>query len=181
MRKKLLVIAVILVAAITVPLVLAQITQQNQTIHVNGTAKYPRNIAVVTPTPSPSLAVNDPPSTLQFSLFFPNGTSCPKTLSDLPVNIYGPLDSVGGIPATTQLVVKNTGSAPIDITVVALNAIVPSNIQFNLAGDVEFNPIAPGATANLYLAINMVTTNTNFVVGTPFTYSFDVTVSATQA
>ena len=58
---------------------------------------------------------------------------------------------------------------------------MPSNIQFNVAGDVEFNPIAVGASANLYIAINMVTTNTNFVADTPFSYSFDISVAATQA
>jgi hypothetical protein len=79
------------------------------------------------------------------------------------------------------LVVQNTGSVPINITVAASNVNVPSNIQFNLAGDVEFNPIAVGASANLYVAINMVTTNTNFVAGTPFSYSFDVSITATQA
>jgi hypothetical protein len=49
-----------------------------------------------------------------------------------------------------------------------------------MAGDVEFNPIAVGS-ANLYIAINMVTTNTNFVAGTPFSYSFDISITATQA
>ncbi len=173
-------LAITLVLAVAVPLVIAQITQQTQTIHVSGTAKYPRNVSP-TPTPSPLATASDPPSTIQFALFFPNGTSCPTTLTNLPCNIYGPLDSVGGIPATTQLVVKNTGTVPINIAVSASNVNVPSNIQFNVAGDVEFNPIAVGASANLYIAINMVTTNTNFVADTPFSYSFDISVAATQA
>lgn len=177
MKKRFLIIAVLLVLAVAVPLVIAQITQQNQTIHVSGTAKYPRNIS---PTPSPAVTASASAPAVQFSLFFPNGTSCPTTLTNLPCNVYGPLDSVGAIPATTELVVKNTGSVPINVTVAASNVNVPGNIQFNLAGDVEFNSIAVGATANLYLAINMVTTNTNFAAGTPFTYSFDVTVTATQ-
>jgi len=179
-RKKLFVLAIVLIVAIAVPLVIAQIAQQTQTIHVSGTAKYPRNISP-TLTPSPTATTSNPPATIQFALFFPNGTSCPATLTNLPCNIYGPLDSVGGIPATTALVVQNTGSVPINITVAASNVNVPSNIQFNLAGDVEFNPIAVGASANLYVAINMVTTNTNFVAGTPFSYSFDVSITATQA
>ena len=174
------ILAITLVLAVAVPLVIAQITQQTQTIHVSGTAKYPRNVSP-TPTPSPLATASDPPATIQFALFFPNGTSCPTTLTNLPCNIYGPLDSVGGIPATTQLVVKNTGTVPINIAVSASNVNVPSNIQFNVAGDVEFNPIAVGASANLYIAINMVTTNTNFVADTPFSYSFDISVAATQA
>ena len=179
MKKRLLIIAILLVLAVAVPLVIAQITQ-NQTIHVSGTAKYPRNIAP-NPTPSPAVTASASAPAVQFSLFFPNGTSCPTTLTNLPCNMYGPLDSVGAIPATTELVVKNTGSVPINIAVAASNVEVPSNIQFNLVGDVEFNPIALGASANLYIAINMVTTNTNFAAGTPFTYSFDVTAIATQA
>jgi hypothetical protein len=79
------------------------------------------------------------------------------------------------------LVVQNTGTVPINITATASNVNVPSNIQFNMAGNVEFNPIAVGQSANLYIAINMVTTNTNFVAGTLFSYSFDITVTATQA
>ncbi len=180
MKKRFLVLAITVVLAVAVPLVIAQIAQQRQTIHVSGTAKYPRNISP-TPTPSPLATATDPTSPIQFSLFFPNGTSCPTTLTNLPCNIYGPLDSVGGIPATTELVVKNTGSVPINITASASNVQVPSNIQFNMAGNIEFNPIAVGASANLYIAINMVTTNTNFVAGTPFTYSFDVTITATQS
>lgn len=165
--------------AIAVPLVIAQIAQQNQTIHVSGTANYPRNIS--TPTPASAATASDPAPAVQFSLFFPNGTICPTTLTNLPCNVYGPLDSVGGIPVTTELVVENTGTVPINITFTASNVDVPSNIQFSLAGSVDFNPIAVGQTATLYLAINMVTTNTNFVAGTPFNYSFDVTITATQA
>lgn len=180
MQKRFLILAITLALAVAVPLVIAQIAQQTQTIHVSGTAKYPRNISP-SPTLSPTATDSDPPATIQFALFFPNGTSCPTTLTNLPCNIYGPLDSIGGIPATTELVVENTDRFPINVTVTASNVNVPSNIQFNLAGNVEFNPIAVGSSANLYVAINMVTTNTNFVAGTPFTYSFDVTVTATQA
>lgn len=180
MKKRFLIIAVTLALAIAVPLAIAQIVQQNQTIHVTGTANYPRNIP--TPTPSPTMSATDPPTqAVQFSLSFPNGTICPTTLTNLPYNIYGPLDSINPMPATTELVVQNTGTVPINITVAASNVNVPSNIQFSLVGNVEFNPIAVGQTADLYLTINMVTTNTNFVAGTPFSYSFDVTVTATQA
>jgi hypothetical protein len=70
---------------------------------------------------------------------------------------------------------------PINVTFTASNVNVPSNIQFSLAGDVEFNPIAVGQSANLYIAINMVTTDTNFVAGTPFSYSFDISITAIQA
>ena len=89
-------------------------------------------------------------------------------MTNLPCNVYGPLDSISPLPAKTELVVRNDGNVPINITFAALNVNVPSNIQFSLAGDVEFNPIGIGQTANLYIVINMVTTNTNFVAGTPF-------------
>lgn len=179
-RKKFFAIAVGLILIIAVPLAIAQICQTTQTIHVSGTTDYPRNITPdPTPTPTPT-ATSDPTPSVQFSLCFPNGTSCPKTLTNLPCNVYGPLDSINPLPATTELVVSNTGNVPINITVSALNVQVPSNIQFNLVGDVEFNPIAVGQTANLYICINMVTTNTNFVADTPFSYSFDISITATQ-
>jgi hypothetical protein len=181
LKKRFLILAITLVLAVAVPLVIAQIAQQTQNVHVSGTTKYPRNISPTsTPTPTLSAQTNDPPATVQFALFFPNGTSCPTTLTNLPCNVYGPLDSVGGIPATTELVVKNTGSVPINLTVSASNVKVPSNIQFNLAGDFEFNPIEVGGSANLFIAINMVTTNTNFIAGTSFGYSFDIGVTASQ-
>lgn len=180
MKKRFLILAVTLVLAVAVPLVIAQIAKQSQSIHVSGTTKYPRNIS---PTPTPTAAAStaqDLTPAVQFSLWFPNGTSCPTTLSNLPCNVYGPLDSVGGIPATTELVVRNDGSVPINITFAASNVNVPSNVKFSLAGDVEFNPIAPGQTANLYLAINMVTTNTDFTAGAPLNYNFDMAIIATQ-
>lgn len=180
MNKKLLIVALALITAIAVPLVIAQVSQQTQTIHVTGSAKYPRNISTPTPSPAATTESTSTP-TVAFSLWFPNGTSCPTTLTNLPYNIYGPLDSVSPLPATTQLVVRNDGSAPINISANAQNVNVPSNIQFTLASSMESNPIAPGQTADLYLTINMVTTNNNFAAGTPFTYSFDIAITAAQA
>jgi len=179
-RKKLLVIGMVLILTIAVPLVIAQINQATQSIHISGTTNYPRNIS---PTPKPSAsstAAQSSAPTVKFSLWFPNGTSCPTTLNNLLCNVYGPLDSVGA-PTTTELVVHNDGNVPINIAASASNVNVPSNIQFNLGATVESNPIAVGHSANLYLAINMVTTNANFVAQQPFTYNFDINVAATQA
>lgn len=174
-RKKLLLVALTLIALIAVPVVIAQVVQNSQIIHVTGNANYPRNVTP-TPTADPTVA-----PTLKFSLWFPNATACPTTLTNLPCNVYGPLDSVGGIPATTHLVVRNDGTVPINVTITASNVNVPSNIQFSLGPDVEFNPVAAGQSANIYIAINMVTTNTNFVANTPFSYSFDINIAAAQA
>jgi hypothetical protein len=38
-----------------------------------------------------------------------------------------------------------------------------------------------GQSASVYIAINMVTANSNFVANQPFSYSFDVSIIATQA
>jgi cytoskeletal protein RodZ len=179
-RTKLLLVAIALVLTIAVPLVVAQMAQSTQTIHVSGSAKYPRNIATPTPTSNPTVAPTST-ATVNFSVWFPNGTSCPTTLTNLLCNIYGPLDSVGGIPATTQLVVRNDGNVPINIAVTSSNVNVPSNIQFTLGTSGTSSSIAVGQSANVYIAINMVTTNTNFVANTPFSYSFDVNLAATQA
>lgn len=182
MNRKLLIMALALIATVVVPLAIAQVSRQTETIHVTGLAKYPRNISTSIASPSP-IATTESTSTsaVSFPLSFTNGTSCPTTLTNLPYNIYGPLDSISPLPATTQLVVKNTGSVPINITANAQNVNVPSNIKFTLVINVESNPIEPEQTANLYLTINMVTTNINFAAGTPFGYSFDVNVTATQA
>ena len=177
MRKKLWVIILALIIAVAVPLAVAQIAQQTQSIHVSGNANYPQNAPYATPTP----ASDSSAPAVKFSLWFVNGTSCPAALSNLPCNIYGPLSSINPMPAKTELVVRNDGSDPINVTAAASNVNIPSNIQFSMAGDLEANPIAPGQTANLYITINMVTTNMNFVSGSPFSYSFDVTVTAVQS
>lgn len=180
MRKKLWVLILALILAVAVPLAVAQIAQQTQSIHVSGNASYPQNAPNSTPSPAATQAASSAPA-IKFSLWFPNGTSCPASLSNLPCNIYGPLSSINPLPAKTELVVRNDGNVPINVTASASNVNVPGNIQFNMAGDVEANPIAPGQTANLYIAITMATTNTNFVSGSLFSYSFDVTITTTQA
>jgi hypothetical protein len=179
-RKKLLILAVALILTIAVPIVVAQVVQNTQNIHVSGTANYPRNPATSAPTAGPTVASSTSP-TVKFSLFFPNGTSCPTSLTNLPCNVYGPIDTVGGIPATTRLIVHNDGNVPINIAITSSNVVVPSNIQFNLGPSVESNPIAVGQSASIYIAINMVTSNTNFVAYQPFSYSFDINIAATQA
>ena len=162
------------------PAAVAQIAQQTQSIHVSGTAKYPRNIS-----PSRRFRPHATNQTVRAShkIFpvFPNGTSCPTSLSNLPCNIYGPLNSINPNAGKDRAGCAKSRKCPHQRNRHASNVNVPSNIQFNMAGDVEFNPIAPGQTANLYIAITMVTTNTNFVSGTLFSYSFDVTITATQA
>jgi hypothetical protein len=180
LKKKLLVIAIALILTIVVPIVVAQIVN-NQVIHISGSANYPRNNATPTPSAATPTATPSSSANVAFSLWFPNGTKCPASLTNLPCNVYGPLDSVGGIPATTQLVVRNDGNVPINIAVTATNIAVPSNIQFTLGTTGTSNSIAAGASANIYIAINMVTTNTNFQANTPFSYNFDVNLAATQA
>jgi hypothetical protein len=180
LRRKLLVVAVALILIVAVPIVIAQVAQYSQNVHVSGTANYPRNIATPTPSPNPTIAPTVTTST-KFSLWFPNGTSCPASLTNLPCNVYGPLDTVGGIPATTRIIVRNDGTVPINITISSSNVNVSSNIQFSLGPDVESNPVAVGQSASVYIAINMVTTNNNFVAYQPFSYSFDVNIAATQA
>lgn len=179
MRKKLLLLAIALILTIVVPIVVAQVVQNTQTIHVSGQANYPRNIVSPTPT-STADPTSTPTQTVKFSLWFPNGTACPTSLTNLPVNVYGPLDTPAN-PTTTRLIVRNDGNVPINIAVSDSNVNVPSNIQFTLGPDVETNPIAVGQSANVYVAVTMVTTNTNFVAYQPFSYSFDINFAATQA
>lgn len=178
LRKKLLLIALALILTIAIPIVIAQVVNI-QTIHISGSANYPRNNATPAPTSGTSVSPTSSGATAKFSLWFPNGTSCPTTMTNLPTNVYGPLDSVG-TPAITQLVVRNDGNVPISIAVTSANVNVPSNIQFNLGTGGTTGSIAVGQSATIYIAINMVTTNTNFVAFQPFSYSFDVNVAATQ-
>lgn len=131
MRRKTitLIIAVIAVVLIAVPLVLSQVTQMNQSVHVSGSFTYP------TPTPSstPTTQAN-----VAFTMFFPNGTEISSLTNINEGNTVA--NSVGGgtssnnepngIPiyfdwgsgfdsaylALGVIVIKNTGNVPITVS-----------------------------------------------------------------
>ncbi len=86
MRKKLLLAAVVLILVIAVPIVIAQLANFEQVIHVNGSATYPSNS---TSTPASTVApVDSPTSTLKFSLWFLNGTAFPTSIMGIPCMFF---------------------------------------------------------------------------------------------
>jgi hypothetical protein len=191
-RKKLLILAVISILLIAIPLVIATVTN-SQTINISGTARYPNLPPTPDPTATPTAKAT--PVSTSFSLFFQNGTAVPSTLTDFPT--YGmwlspQTPGFGGNWAPTDedtIVVTNTGNVPITITAAAANVNVPSNIDFsfqyqlltNMTGSPTTNPLAVGQSEPLMLMTSMAPTNTNYVSNGQFSYSFDITVTATQA
>ena len=193
-----------LILVIAVPIVIGQINQSSQNIHVNKTANYPVNLS--SPTASPdSAATPTTVATARFSLLFQNGTAIPSTLagsfSNFPTYTMWQSPQATGFGSGWQptsldtLVVRNDGNVPLNITVSAANVNVPSNIDFafNWVGidtskqtpsgqmNTQVGPIAVGQSATLMLMTNMAPINTNYVSGASFSYNFDIVVSATQA
>ena len=135
MRRRLSVVAVVLILVIAVPLVIAQVTQ-TQNIHVTGSAKYSGSPSS-TSTPIPTLTSNAASTpTVKFSLFFPNGTIYPSTISNanwFRVNVINPtLNSTPQPLSNGPIIVRNDGNVPINDTVVASNVNLPSNIRLLL-------------------------------------------------
>ncbi len=197
MRKKLLILIVISTLLIAIPLVIAAVTS-SQTISVNGTANYPSLPSTPDPTATPTATAT--PASTSFSLSFPNGTAVPSTLTpssfaDFPTYTMWQSPTTPGFGSgwaptnLDTLIVTNTGNVPITITATAANVNVPSNIDFNfqygmltsMTGSPTTSSIAVGQTEAIMLMTNMAPTNTNYASNGQFSYSFDITVTATQA
>jgi hypothetical protein len=194
-NRKFLFLAIVLIIVIAVPLVAAAVNQ-TQTIHVNGNAKYPHNLPPqTTPTPTPTQAASTP--SVQFSLFFPDGTALPTTVSNGEINtvVVDPLSghNAGWIP--TLVIVRNDGTAPITVNATVTNKNVPSNLDLTLncgfygtvAGDygsdkaTNQQPIQPGQTYYMSLIAFLTPNAYNYQPDQAFSYSFDIAVTATQA
>jgi hypothetical protein len=196
LRKKLLILAVISVMLIAIPLAIAAVTNST-TISVKGTANYPNLPATPDPTTAP--VVTEAPASASFSLSFLNGTAVPSTLTpssfaDFPTYTMWQSPTATGFgsgwmpTALDTLVVTNTGNVPITISAAASNVNVPSNIDLSFQYEMLTSPtgspttssIAPGQTQAIMFMTNMAPTNTNYASNAAFSYSFDITVTATQ-
>jgi hypothetical protein len=195
MNRKFLFLAIALIIVIAVPIVAAAVNQ-TQTIHVNGNAKYPHNLPPSSsPTPTPAAAVGTP--SVQFSLFFPNGTAFPSAVSNGEINtiVIDPMSghNAGWIP--TLVIVRNDGTVPITVNATIANKNVPSNLDLTLncgfygtiPGDfgsdkaTNQQPIQPGQTYYMSLIAFLTPNAYNYQPDQQFSYSFDVSVTATQA
>lgn len=143
MVKKIVIFAAIaLLVIIAVPVAMAAL-QKNQSIHVTRTYTKP----VPTPTPNPtntaptSTATPTTP-TVDFSLFFPNGTAYVLNQEGSP-SIFGATNlDTNGIPVNVQtglgappmgytsgvIVVRNVGSVPFTVNAALANVNAPSDI-----------------------------------------------------
>lgn len=196
MNQKLLFLGIALILVITIPIVAAAVTQ-TQTIHVTGNAKYPHNTPPATATPSTSPIAQALTPTVQFSLFFPNGTAYPSTvtgaISGVNMVVIDPLSGHNGGWIPTCVVVRNDGNVPIAVNASLANVNVPSNLaltlncgyygtisgQFGADKATSQQPIQPGQTYYMSL-IAFLTPTGNYTPDQAFSYSFDVIVTATQ-
>jgi hypothetical protein len=187
-------LAIALILVITIPITIAAVTQ-SQTIHVAGNAKYPHNTPVPTATPTVTPAAAN---SVQFSLFFPNGTAIPTTvtgaISGVNTVVIDPLSghNAGWIP--TCIVVRNDGTTPITINATLASVNVPSNVALTLncgyygaipggygaEKATATQPIQPGQTYYMSL-IAFLTPTGSYTPDQQFSYSYDVVVTATQA
>jgi len=197
LNRKYLFLGIALILAIALPLAAAVVTQ-TQTIHVTGNANYPRNTPppTTTPTSSPTAATSASP--VQFSLFFPNGTIYPSsvtgTLSGVNTVVVDPLLGHNGGWIPTCIVVRNDGTVPITVNATAVNVNVPSNLALSLQcghyGTISGaygaqqatsqQPIQPGETYFMSLMAFLTPTG-SYTPNQQFSYSYDVVITATQA
>jgi hypothetical protein len=197
LNRKFFFLGIVLILVIAIPLVAAAVTQ-TQTIHVTGNAKYPHNTPQPatnpTPTPTPSTAM----PTVQFQLFFPNGTAYPTAvtgaITGVNTVVVDPMTGHNGGWMPTCIVVRNTGITPIAINAAIANKNVPSNIDLTLTcgyyGTISGGygadqattqqPIQPGQTYYMSL-IAFLTPTGSYTPDQQFSYSFDVVVTATQS
>lgn len=196
MNRKFLFLAIALIVVIAVPIVAAAVNQ-TQTIHVTGNAKYPHNLPPQSsPTPTATAAAASAPS-VQFSLFFPDGKAFPAAVSNNEINtvVVDPMTGHNGGWIPTLIVVRNDGTVPITVNATVTNKNVPSNMDLTLncgfygtvAGDfgadkaTNQQPIQPGQTYYMSLIAFLTPNAYNYQPDQQFSYSFDVSVTATQA
>ncbi len=200
MNRKYLFLGIALTLIIALPLTIAAVTQ-SQTIHVSGNAKYPHNLppqASPTPTPTPTNTAATP--TVQFSLFFPNGTALPTQASgalSAGVNtvVVDPMSGHNGGWTASCIVIRNDGNVPITINAAIANKNVPSNVDLTLnsgyygtiAGSIgadkatDKQPIQPGQYYYMSLLSFLTPKTADYTPDGAFSYSYDVVVTATQA
>jgi hypothetical protein len=199
LRKKYLFLGLALILIIIIPLAAAAITQ-TQTIHVSGSANYPHNTPPSSATPAPtqtSVALSATPK-VQFSLFFPNGTAYPSSvtgaISGVNTVVMDPLSGHNGGWIPTGIVVQNDGNIPITINATLANKNTPTNTDLTLncgyygtvSGGYSADkatsqqPIQPGQVYYMSL-IAFLTPTGNYTPDQTFSYSFDVIITATQA
>jgi hypothetical protein len=143
LRKKLVLIAaVVLLVVIAVPVALAAV-QQNQVIHVTGT--YTQPLPTSTSSPVASTAPASSPqaaSTVKYSLWYPNGTAYNLHQENTP-SVFGATNlDTNGVPVNVQtglgappmgyasgvIVVRNDGNVPITVNASLANVSVPSDV-----------------------------------------------------
>jgi hypothetical protein len=184
-RKKLLILAVVLILVIAIPLVIAAVTN-SQTISVSGTARYPNLPPTPDPTATPT-ATTTPVST-SFSLFFANGTSYPSTISNADwfyVLVVDPETGHSQQPMPNEITVQNNGNVPINVTATTTIVNLPSDMSLALfAGDGGMHSpltVGVGQSSTLYIVIELKPTAYNYTPQQSFSYSFGISVTATQA
>ncbi len=179
------ILSLVLILVIAVPIVIAQLAQSSQVIHVSGTATYPSS---PTPTPVSTIAPTDSSgSTLKFSLWFLNGTTFPTSISGnaLYVFLADSQDLSIGRYTPNAVVLKNDGNVPLTVNVTSSNVNLPSDLSLQI-GDRNsiangLTVIQPGQSATLQLVILLVLNSSPHASGTTFSYSFDMNIMATAA
>lgn len=142
MKKKLFVIAaVVLLVVIAVPVAVAAL-QQNQTIHVTKTYTQPLQTSTSTPVATTAPAPSAEESTVKYSLWYPNGTAYNLHQEDTP-SVFGATNlDTNGVPVNVQsglgapptgytsgvIVVRNDGNVPITVNASLANVSVPSDV-----------------------------------------------------
>ena len=196
MYKRYVAVAIIVVLAIAVPLSIAALTQQ-QNFTLNGTGHYPDPL--VTPAPTATLSstpTSTPTSNVAFSLSFQNGTVVPSTFSSAPDSLF--YQTGNGAPPMgyspfLELNITNTGNLPVNVAVTFPKTVFPSGMTYGFWSDMQDTwgfrdpngnerPLGTLAVGQS-VVVNLFgwVTSSHARDGALFSYSLDVSVSATEA
>jgi len=205
-KKYIILISIALAIIIAVPIVFASFPSQTQ--NINETGQY---TAPATPTPSPTPSSTPTPVSFSMffpnGTAFPTSVNANTPISigesyeavnGIPVSFPS---GCGNPEPSGIIVLQNDGSVPITVNATLENVKAPSDIEFGILcyalpiGDgysnwLGYGNLASGGTVAvgqyIWLSINIVGFQTDIIPPTSapnfsFSYSFDISVTATQA
>jgi hypothetical protein len=193
MAKKIVILAaIVLLVVISIPIAMAAL-QKSQSIHVTKT--YTKPVPTSTPTPTttaPTSTTNSPTPTVDFSLFFPNGTAYVLNQEGAS-SIFGATNlDTNGVPVNVQtglgappmgytsgvIVVRNDGNVPFTVNATLANVNKPSDIALTSTCGLV-NPTLYGSQLNGWMGKDNLASNGVVGVGQYAWLSVSVLMSST--
>ncbi len=190
-RKLTLIAALVLLVAVAAPFALAAL-QQGQTIHITKTYTNPTPTPTAKPTTTaPTLPPPAGPE-VKFSLWYPNGSAYNLHQTNAP-SIYGATNlDVNGVPVNVQsglgappmgyasgvIVVRNDGEVPFIVNASLANVSVPADVVLTSTCS-AINPAVWGSQVDGWMGRDKLATGSVVGVGEYVWLSLSVVMTGT--